>query len=49
MSGVFVSYRKSKEKAMAEMQEIQPDTPTVSAPVSDFSWTYGQWREAESS
>ena len=45
----YVSYRKSKEKALAEMREIQPDTPTVSTPVSDFSWTHGQWREAESS
>jgi len=33
----YVSYRKSKEKALAEMQEIQPDTPTVSTPVGDFS------------
>ena len=46
----YVSYRKSKEKALAEMREIQPpDTPTVATPVSDFSWTHGQWREAESS
>ena len=45
----YVSYRKSKEKALAEMREIQPDTPPVSTPVSDFSWTHGQWREAESS
>jgi len=45
----YVSYRKSKEKALAEMQEIQPDTPTVSTPDGDFSWTHGQWREATSS
>ena len=45
----YVSYRKSKEKALAEMREIQPDTPTVSTSVSDFSWTHGQWREEESS
>ena len=45
----YVSYRKSKEKALAEMREIQPDTPTVSTPGTDFSWTHGQWREAESS
>ena len=45
----YVSYRKSKEKALAEMREIQPDTPTVSTPGIDFSWTHGQWREAESS
>ena len=32
-----------------EMGEIQPDTPTVSTPDSDFSWTHGQWHEAESS
>ena len=31
------------------MREIQPETPTVSTPVGDFSWTHGQWREAESS
>ena len=31
------------------MREIQPDTPTIATPVSDLSWTYGQWREAESS
>ena len=34
---------------MSEMREIQPDTPTVSTPVCDFSWTHGQWREAEPS
>ena len=45
----YVSYRKSKEKALVEMREIQPDTPTVATPVSDLSWTHGQWREAESS
>ena len=45
----YVSYRKSKEKALAEMQEIQPGTPTVATLVSDFSWTHGQWREAGSS
>ena len=45
----YISYRKSKEKALSEMREIQADTPTVSTPVSDFSWTHGQWREAESS
>lgn len=44
-----VSYRKSKEKALVEMREIQPDTPTVSTPDSEFSWTHGQWSEAESS
>ena len=43
----YVSYRKSKEKALTEMRESQPDTPTVSTPVSDFSWTHGRWREAE--
>ena len=32
-----------------EIQEIQPGTQTVSMPDSDFSWTNGQWREAESS
>ena len=32
-----------------EMREIQPGTPTVSTPDSEFSWTHGQWREAESS
>ena len=31
------------------MQEIQPDTPTVSTPGTDFSWTHGQCCEAESS
>ena len=31
------------------MQEIQPDTPTISTPGTDFSWTHGQWCEAESS
>ena len=50
MSGVlYVSYRKSKEKVLVEMREIQPDTPTIAAPVSDLSRTHGQWREAESS
>ena len=32
-----------------EMREIQPDTPTVSTPDSEFSWIHGQWREEESS
>ena len=45
----YVSYRKSKEKALVEMREIQPDTPTVSTLDSEFSWTHGQWCEAESS
>ena len=34
---------------MVEMREIQPDTPTVSTSDSEFSWTHGQWSEAESS
>ena len=34
---------------MVEMREIQPDTPTVSTSDSEFSWTHGQWCEAESS
>ena len=45
----YVSYRKSKEKALVEIREIQPDTSTIATPVSDLSWTHGQWREAESS
>ena len=43
-----VSYRKSKDKALAEMREIPPDTPTVSTPLGDFPWTPGQWLKLES-
>ena len=43
-----VSYRKSKDKALAEMREIPPDTPTVSTPLGDLPWTPGQWHKLES-
>ena len=43
-----VSYKKSKEKAFAEMREIPPNTPTVSTPLSDFPCTPGEWRKLES-
>ena len=43
-----VSYRKSKDKAFAEMREIPSDTSTVSTPLGNFPWTPGQWRKLES-
>lgn len=41
--------KRAKKRPWWKCKRLNQTTKTVSTPDSDFSWTHGQWREAESS
>ena len=49
MSGVLCLLQKEQRKGPDGNARASSRPPTFSTPYSDFSWTHGQWREAESS